>query len=116
MSIQTATVQVFTATDGKQFHDIDEAKAYQFALENGEKIDFQVEQFLNSTKRVGRARSLASSVAKEVAGFLLSWDGETTYERPAEPAPKVVEEVKEEVAEEVVAETVVEEVEEDDFL
>jgi dsDNA-binding SOS-regulon protein len=83
-------IQMFEANDGSQFATAAEADAYDFMLENKAVIDAAAEAFVNSTKRIDRARVTAANLVGEFLAFYIPWKdaGCPEVERIAFDTPK----------------------------
>lgn len=67
------TIEMYVANDGSQFATAAEADAYDFKLENAEKINAAAEAFVNTTKRIDRARVTATNLVGEFLAFYIPW-------------------------------------------
>lgn len=87
---KVVTIQMFEANDGSQFASAAEADAHDFMLENKAVIDAAAEAFVNTTKRIDRARVTAANLVSEFLAFYIPWDdaGRPQVERTAFDTPK----------------------------
>lgn len=69
-------VQLFAATDGRQFKTMEQAEKYQAKLDFVLVIPADVEAFLNSEGETGRGRTMRANAIAEFRAFLEGWDGE----------------------------------------
>lgn len=66
-------IEMYVANDGSQFATAAEADAHDFKLENAEKITAAAEAFVNTTKRIDRARVTATNLVGEFLAFYIPW-------------------------------------------
>ncbi|MFZ4217033.1 hypothetical protein ACEV6Q_04105 [Enterobacter ludwigii] len=66
-------IQMYEANDGSQFPTAAEADAHDFKLEHADKITAAAEAFVNTTKRIDRARSSATNMVGEFLAFYIPW-------------------------------------------
>ena len=69
-------VEMFSATDGKQFKTMEQAEKYQAKLDFVVEVPADVEAFLNSEGETGRGRTMRANAIAEFRAFLELWDGE----------------------------------------
>lgn len=83
-------IQMYEANDGSQFPTAAEADAHDFKLEHADKITAAAEAFVNTTKRIDRARSSATNMVGEFLAFYIPWmeAGCPEVERTAFDTPK----------------------------